>query len=171
VRMANLAQLVNVIAPIVTSPEGLFLQTIYHPLRLFADHLRPVALDVHVECETHEHVEVEAAGSWPHRVADLGPFPLLDVTAMRSEDGDGLTVSVINRSPTESIDAQVRFADPFESRPARIERVIGPDPQAINSFEQPEQVSVQTEDGTLADGGTLRFPACSHTVITAGGAS
>ena len=38
VRMANFAQLVNVIAPIFTSPEGLFLQTIYHPLRLYAEH-------------------------------------------------------------------------------------------------------------------------------------
>ena len=36
VRMANLAQLVNVIAPIVTSPGGLFLQSIYHPFRLMA---------------------------------------------------------------------------------------------------------------------------------------
>ena len=40
VRMANLAQLVNAIAPIFTSPQGLFLQTIYHPLRLYAEHMR-----------------------------------------------------------------------------------------------------------------------------------
>ncbi len=38
VRMANFAQLVNAIAPIFTSPQGLFLQTIYHPLRLYAEH-------------------------------------------------------------------------------------------------------------------------------------
>ena len=100
-RMANLAQLVNVIAPIVTRPDGLFLQTIYHPLRLFADHLRPVALDVHVDCDTHDLVEVYVPGGWPHRVADLGPFPLLDVTATAAENGDGLTVSVVNRSPTD----------------------------------------------------------------------
>src|SRR5919197_6510032 len=39
VRMANLAQMVNVIAPVVTSPDGIFLQTIYHPLRLYAEHM------------------------------------------------------------------------------------------------------------------------------------
>ena len=38
VRMANFAQLVNAIAPIFTNPHGLFLQTIYHPLRLYAEH-------------------------------------------------------------------------------------------------------------------------------------
>src|SRR5262249_51371547 len=49
VRMANLAQLVNAIAPIFTSKQGLFLQTIYHPLRLYAEHTRTHALDVHVD--------------------------------------------------------------------------------------------------------------------------
>jgi alpha-N-arabinofuranosidase len=49
VKMANLAQLVNVIAPIVTSKEGLFLQTIYHPLHLYAEQMQELVLDVHVK--------------------------------------------------------------------------------------------------------------------------
>ena len=40
VRIANLAQMVNVIAPIFTSPQGLYRQTIYHPLRLYAEHMQ-----------------------------------------------------------------------------------------------------------------------------------
>src|SRR5690606_32367724 len=36
VKMANMAQLVNVIAPIFTNEQGLFRQTIYFPLQLFA---------------------------------------------------------------------------------------------------------------------------------------
>ncbi|MGH7334593.1 MAG: alpha-L-arabinofuranosidase C-terminal domain-containing protein, partial [Candidatus Rokuibacteriota bacterium] len=51
--MANFAQLVNAIAPIFTSREGLFLQTIYHPRRLYAEHTRAIALDVHVTGETY----------------------------------------------------------------------------------------------------------------------
>lgn len=146
VRMANLAQLVNVIAPIVTRPDGLFLQTIYHPLRLFAEHLRPVALDVHVDCDTHDLVEVvKAPGGWPHRVSDLGPFPVLDVTASIGERGEGLTLSVVNRSPTDAVDAQLRFADAFEACAATVERVAGPDPEATNSFEDPDRVGVETE--------------------------
>jgi len=35
-KMANMAQLVNVIAPIFTNDQGIFLQTIYYPLQLFA---------------------------------------------------------------------------------------------------------------------------------------
>ena len=37
VKIANMAQLVNVIAPIFTSDKGMFLQTIYYPLQLFAN--------------------------------------------------------------------------------------------------------------------------------------
>src|SRR5260370_27020896 len=72
VKIANLAQLVNVIAPIVTSKEGLFLQTIYHPLRLYSEHMQETALDVHVDCETYTLPPDEETSSWPHRVTDMG---------------------------------------------------------------------------------------------------
>lgn len=169
VKMANLAQLVNVIAPIVTRPDGLFLQSIYHPLALFAEHLRPLALDVFVDCATHDLVEADTPGGWPHRVADLGPFPLLDVCAMREADSDELTLSVVNRSPSDAVEATLRFADGFEARPARLQRVAGPSPEATNGFDQPERVGVEQEAVTgLTDGTTLSFPACSHSVITTG---
>ncbi len=37
VKIANMAQMVNVIAPIFTNEKGMFLQTIYYPLQLFAN--------------------------------------------------------------------------------------------------------------------------------------
>src|SRR5204862_2921164 len=81
VKIANLAQLVNVIAPIFTNEEGLFLQTIYHPLRLFSQYMREIALDTYVESELYTLVPEKESSDWPHRVADLGPFKMLDVTA------------------------------------------------------------------------------------------
>ena len=71
VRIANFAQLVNAIAPIFTSPQGLFLQTIYHPLRLYAEHCREIALDVHVSGETYDLLpaqETRGRGARPPRV-------------------------------------------------------------------------------------------------------
>src|SRR5438876_11002080 len=44
VKMANMAQLVNVIAPIFTNDKAMFLQTIYYPLQLFAANTRAKAL-------------------------------------------------------------------------------------------------------------------------------
>jgi len=172
VRMANLAQLVNVIAPIVTSPEGMFLQSIYHPLRLFADHLGTSALDVHVDSETHKHVESPEPDPWPYRVADLGPFPVLDAVATRSEAGE-LMISVINRSPDTDVTAELRLVGDFRRGPAAIEVVNAGDWKETNSFKCPDAVSVrQDKIGDLADGTRHTFPAHSHTVIstTAAGA-
>ena len=36
VKIANMAPFINVIAPIFTNDNGMFLQTIYYPLQLFA---------------------------------------------------------------------------------------------------------------------------------------
>lgn len=166
VRMANLAQLVNVIAPIVTSPEGMFLQSIYHPLRLFADHLGTSALDVHVDSETHEHAESVEPDPWPNRVADLGPFPLLDAVATCSASGE-LMISVINRSPDTDVTADLRLIGDFQGGPATIEVVNAGDWKDVNSFESPEAVSVRQDTiGSLADGTSHTFPAHSHTVIS-----
>src|SRR5947208_1784117 len=97
VRIANFAQLVNAIAPIFTSPAGLFLQTIYHPLRLYAEHTQDVALDVHVEGETHAlRPEQEAPSGRVHHVADLGPFTLVDASATCDEAGHALAVALVN---------------------------------------------------------------------------
>ncbi len=49
VKIANMAQLVNVIAPIFTNDEGLFLQTIYYPLQLFAKNVHGNSLKLDVE--------------------------------------------------------------------------------------------------------------------------
>ena len=77
VEIANLAQMVNVIAPIVTSPEGMFRQTIFHPLRLFAEHTGDMALDCLVAPDPGEHegivAALQASGSFG-LVRDLGPF-------------------------------------------------------------------------------------------------
>ena len=54
VKIANLAQLVNVIAPIFTNEKGLFLQTIYYPLQLFARNVKGNSLDVLVESPTYK---------------------------------------------------------------------------------------------------------------------
>src|SRR5262249_60731450 len=93
VRIANFAQLVNAIAPIFTSPKGLFLQTIYHPLRLFAEHTQEVALDVQVEGETYElGPRQEGLSGRVHHVADLGPVTMVDATA--TCDGAGVALAV-----------------------------------------------------------------------------
>ena len=113
VRLANFAQLVNAIAPIFTSREGLFLQTIYHPLRLYAEHTREIALDVHVSGETHtlDPAQETASAGRVHHVAELGPFTVLDAVATTDEAGQEVTLAVVNRDRDRDRAATVDLGD------------------------------------------------------------
>jgi alpha-N-arabinofuranosidase len=167
VGLANLAQMVNVIAPILTNERGLFLQTIYHPLRLYAEHTREVALDAHVDCEAHDLVSAnDESASWPpHRVADLGPFKLLDVAATCDARGRDLTVAVVNRDPKRDIRASVLLADGTACGHAVAYEVNGPGWDARNSFEH-QPVGVSETWLNIGKGGLEHeFPAHSLTVL------
>lgn len=163
VKIANLAQMVNVIAPIVTNSDGLFLQTIYHPLRLAAEHTQKLALDVYVDSERVEHVD--AHGTWPHRIADLGPFQVLDVSATRDADGRRVVVSVVNRSPDKAVTADIQFGDakPVGEIVSRL--VTGESVTVQNSFERPDAVTV--EESKVPASAPLRyeFPPHSYTQL------
>jgi len=158
--------MVNVIAPIFTNEEGLFLQTIYHPLKLCAEHMREFVLDAYVECETHD-LTTEAS-SWPHRVADMGPFDVLDVSATLDDSGRGLTLVVVNRDPEREIETTVHLADATFEGDAMACEVTGKDPDSTNSFDRQEvgvsERSVQTGGHSFVHG----FPASSITVLRVG---
>jgi alpha-N-arabinofuranosidase len=147
--------MVNVIAPIFTRPDGLFLQTIYHPLRLYAEHVQAVALDAFVDAPTDdlgpEDEQAVTADDRPWRIADLGPFSLLDVTASVDTDGRELCLAVVNRDPHAAIPTRIEVAGTGLLGGARLYEVNGAEPGTRNSFEQPEAVRVQ--ERTLEPGG------------------
>jgi alpha-L-arabinofuranosidase len=102
VRMANLAQMVNAIAPIVATADGAVVQPIYYPFLLHAQAALDVAVDTHVDGAL---VPPDAsrwrpnASRWPHRIADLGPFTLVDAAASVSSDRRRVAVTLVNRGP------------------------------------------------------------------------
>jgi len=97
VAMANLAQMVNAIAPIVTTPEVAVTQPIYYPVLLHATSALAAAVDCYVDGPA---VPVPDAprGRWPHRVTDLGPFTAVDAAATVSADRARLALTLVNRS-------------------------------------------------------------------------
>jgi alpha-N-arabinofuranosidase len=144
VRIANFAQLVNAIAPIFTDPKRVFLQTIYHPLRLYAERMLPVALDVHVAGEVYDlsPAQEQASVGRIHHVADLGPFQLLDAAATCDEAGRRLALAVVNRDHDRDLTATVDLGG-ATAGPADVWEVNGPDVAATNSFEAPNTVDVR----------------------------
>ena len=150
VKIANMAQLVNVIAPIFSNEQGLFLQTIYYPLQLFAANARGDALEVFVDSpgySTKEHARV----------------PYLDVSA--TLNGRALVLNVVNRHPDQDIEAEIETQDAQLSGDVEIAAVNGPDLKTENNFGSEK---VKTETGRQpASAGKLRykFPAHSFTQI------
>jgi alpha-N-arabinofuranosidase len=112
VAMANLAQMVNAIAPIVTTPTALAVQPIYYPVLLHAQAALDYAVDLHVDGPRVNPLEPGGRRSrWPHRVEDLGPFDLVDAAATVSADGRRLALTLVNRDPQQEQDVQVVLRD------------------------------------------------------------
>ncbi|HEX3788830.1 MAG TPA: alpha-L-arabinofuranosidase C-terminal domain-containing protein [Pseudonocardiaceae bacterium] len=98
VRMANLAQLVNAIAPIVTSAETAAVQPIYYPILLHAQAALGVAVDTYVAGPTVGADMLTGTSRWDHRIADLAPFTLVDASATVGARRDKVAVTMVNRS-------------------------------------------------------------------------
>jgi alpha-L-arabinofuranosidase len=168
VRIANFAQLVNAIAPIFTNPRGLFLQTIYHPLRLYAEHMLEVALDVHVTGETYDLSPAQETDSLGrvHHVSDLGPFTFLDAAATCDERGRHITLAVVNRDRERDHVATIDLGGTGATGAVMVAEVNGPNAASVNSFEAPDVVGVRERRSEVV-GGCLeyRFPAHSISVL------
>ena len=90
---ANLAQLVNVIAPIMTVPGGkAWKQTIFHPFALTARHAKGEVLRVVLDSPTIE-------------TAQFGTIDAVDAVA--TAEGDEMTVFLINRDVDSPVDVSV----------------------------------------------------------------
>ena len=72
VKMANLAQLVNVIAPMFTNKQGLYLQTIYFPIAEYAKQRGNQSLDVLVESPQYKP-DTRPRARLPGRFGHLRP--------------------------------------------------------------------------------------------------
>jgi alpha-N-arabinofuranosidase len=152
VKMANMAQLVNVIAPIFTNEKGMFLQTIYYPLQLFANNSKGTALDLHVDCPKYQSQR-------------LGDVAYLDTSA--AYDNGALVMNVVNRHRDQPVECEFQLQDRDFSGPVEVTVVNGPDIKSENSFES-TQVRATTSSIT-ADRKTLRYsaPAHSYTMLKA----
>ena len=141
VAIACQAQLVNVIAPIMTRPGGAaWRQTIFHPFALTARHAKPVVLDV--------------ASRGPVITTDrYGEVDQLHSVATYDEQTGELVIFAANRSRTDPLELTV---DPvaFDGEPRIIEHLMitDDDPHAHNTEETPDRVIPIAGNVTITDG-------------------
>ncbi|WP_251153427.1 alpha-N-arabinofuranosidase [Cellulosimicrobium sp. Marseille-Q4280] len=95
VHAASLAQLVNVIAPIMTEPGGRsWRQTTFHPFALTARHAAGDVLRVAVQSPAEE-------------TARFGDVPVLDAVATHDPGTGDVVLFAVNRSTTRAVDLDV----------------------------------------------------------------
>jgi alpha-N-arabinofuranosidase len=168
VRMANLAQMVNAIAPIVTAPDTVAVQPIYYPILLHSQAALAMAVDVHVDGPTVEPLPEEHRSRWPHRIADLGPFSLVDAAATAAADRDRVALTLVNRSPDQPERVEIVLRDLTFNGPVSVRTVTAEEPGQERAL--PDVQGAQLNEGTeTPQGGTcvLTLPAQSFTVIEA----
>ncbi|HYQ57852.1 MAG TPA: alpha-L-arabinofuranosidase C-terminal domain-containing protein [Draconibacterium sp.] len=163
VKMANMAQLVNVIAPIFAEKNDMFLQTIYYPLQLFANNMFGTALNVHVDCETYDTDEFYLGLS--EQSTQQLDVPYLDVSAAY-EDGE-VVIAVINRHKDNAITTDVISQEGLFDGDFEVYEVTGPDVKAENDFGKTNVETVEKEAIKLnkADKFTYAFPPHSFTML------
>ncbi|WP_419998617.1 alpha-N-arabinofuranosidase [Streptomyces boninensis] len=144
VTAACLAQLVNVIAPIMTEPGGpAWRQTTFFPFAQAARHGRGEVLDVRVDSPTYT-------------TAKYGEVPLLHATAVRDPESGGVSVFAVNRSQTEALPLQIALDAGLGL--TRIEEhsvLADADPDAANTLADPERVAPHPGEGAALTAGGL----------------
>ncbi len=155
VRIACIAQLVNVIAPIMTEPGGAaWRQSIYWPYYFASRFGRGTALNLSVRCPGYDA-----------DVADNVPY--LDIAGVHDEDASTVTFFAVNRHGTDRLTASVDLQG-FGAATLVDHQVMTHDLlRAVNSAEMPSNVAPVPGTGASIQGNVidLALPAHSYHMI------
>ncbi len=157
VTSASLAQLVNVIAPIMTEPGGAtWRQTTFFPFAITSRLARGESLALTVSTESHE-------------TSVHGVVPQIDVAATH-EPTAGTAVFLVNRSQTAPAEITIDVSALGEVAILEATTLADRDPHARNTLEEPERVVPVRNESAVVAGGTLTatLPPVSWTAIHLG---
>lgn len=128
VKIANLAQIVNVIAPIRTRGDELLLQSIFYPFEMFAKRRSGTAL----------RIAVDGPG---YTSASHGPVKLIDASAILGE-GE-LHLFATNRSLNDETELRLVLAGAGITAIGSAEILTGSSAKVANSFDEPNLIATQ----------------------------
>lgn len=127
-KIANLAQIVNVIAPIHTRGDQMLLHSIFYPFVMYSTRRDGVAIQPVVEGPGYESTS-------------YGEVKFVDASAIQ---GNGmLHTFLVNRSLTETAEVEIDYAGGKIEALQSAEVVTGPDAKAANTFESPDLICSQ----------------------------
>lgn len=161
VKMACLAQLVNVIAPIMTENGGsAWAQTIFYPFLHASVYGRGYALETVCECDTYTVKRKVASPMAADRTMEI---PYVESIAVLSEDEQALTIFAVNRSLEEEEKLELDLTGLEGFHQAEHIVLVHENMKAVNTKDDPNQVAPKTLP--LEEGSQVTLPAHSWNVI------
>jgi alpha-L-arabinofuranosidase len=140
VRSACLAQLVNVIAPIMTEKGGpAWRQTIFHPFAQMSRFGRGRVLRLQVDCETYAATYYDPRGT-QDLYFPIPSVPFLKMAAVADERTGGLSLFLLNRDLEGPMEVSVAARGFDDLAVAEALQLHHPDLQAANTRDDPECV-------------------------------
>ncbi len=154
VRVGCLAQLVNVIAPIMTNANGLYQQTIFYPYNWALQYARGAALDVLVEPGP------------TYNVPGYNQVPYVDVAGTLNPADGSVAIFVLNRDLARPHKVEIYWENAAGGRLQAAYVLTGSDLKAVNGFDAPARVAPQDAEKPVTSGGVTRIevPAQSYSV-------
>ncbi len=153
VKIANIAQIVNVIAPILTRGDDMLLQTIYYPLAMYSSRRDGTALLPSVKGPAYDS-------------PSYGRVNTIDTSAIL---GDGvLHTFLVNRNTSKTADIEIDHGRGKLVSVMSAEVVSGPCPDARNTFENPYAICNQPLQTVKISKGkaSVQLPPLSVAAIT-----
>ncbi|RVX65863.1 putative alpha-L-arabinofuranosidase C [Exophiala mesophila] len=154
VEMACIAQSVNVISPLMTTPTGIIKQTTWWPYELFCRFMKGHAIAVQVACDFYE------GPTRPEWLRAVKQTPYLDVSATISDDG-WVSVAVVNMHLGQ--DMETTFAGHKDGSSIQVFTVTGRDAK-VSNMGPDEEVKIQ-ESKWQDKNGKFLFPRMSLVLL------
>lgn len=153
VTLACLAQMLNCIGAMFTSKSGMFLQTIYFPMKLYRNECGSLAVESHVESPTFSSKSYK-------------DVPYLDVSATIDNSRKLMSIAVVNRHQTELIPTNLSIQNARVAKQAKAFEINGASPETENSLSEPGNVKITQKDiGVAGEKFEFEFPAHSITLL------
>ncbi|MEZ4861610.1 MAG: alpha-L-arabinofuranosidase C-terminal domain-containing protein [Caldilineaceae bacterium] len=154
-KVACVAQIVNIISWLQTRQDGLLIQPSFYPFKLVSNWARGNALDV---LTTAPVVETPRYGG----------VPALDVSASHDPATGQQALFIVNRSQSDTINTEITWQSAAPTAVNEVWQLAGTDLKAANSWEDPNALTAKKlRKPTLKDGKiALKVPPLSFTAVS-----
>jgi alpha-L-arabinofuranosidase len=156
VKIACLAQIVNVIAPVLTRNDGVLLQSIYYPFMFYAQHASGLSLTPSISSPTY-------------KAGERGDVPVLDASATFDPRTGAAAIFLVNRDQKNGLNVDLELADATFEKLTGADAFTSSDLKACNTWEAPQTLRVSHAEAAslFPSAARVKLPPQSMTVLRA----